>query len=544
MLRLPAHLPLVTLFALYLLFPPCASTQTPSDRFDLHGKVIDAATSEPVSRALVQVPGQETQFSRSDGSFVFTNLPRAQLAVIVRKPGFFNDQELGRWGPAMFPQIAVPTETEVIIKLTPEGIIFGQVKDESAEPMDGVTVRAQRWQIQDGRKQLQSAGETTTDDEGNFRIAELLPGTYCLAFLPANRGGRIFSTLKRRTQAEQGYGLQFYPGTSDAASAGALEIRAGAQQHIIHTFSHQRLFQVAGVMRPVNPESFPNIMLVNSSGEPIQRDIRFNPKTGEFQIPGVPPGTYLLSATAPLGRRAFDQVPGTDSTPSSVTLPIQVNADLSGLILNLGSAVAAVVQIRDETQRVPDPNNVHQLFVRLVPRDFPNSGLGITVPPAPGDHQSPKRFESVTPGIYTVEATPMAPGYVASLRCGSVDLLRDDLTIAPGSAPPHIEITLRSDSAQLSVTLTNEHNAAGLVIYSREYPRRSMLIPFYNGNASVPNLAPGTYQLLALNDTSQLEYRNPAVVEKYLIHAIPVTLQPGDNATVRVEVQEPAESRP
>jgi hypothetical protein len=544
MLRLPAQLPLATLFALYLVFPPCASAQTPSDRFDLHGKVINAATSEPVSGALVQLPGQETQFSRSDGSFVFTNLPRAQLAVMVRKPGFFNDQELGRWGPAMFPQIAVPAEADVIIKLTPEGIIFGQVKDENAEPMDGVTVRAERWQIQDGRKQLQSAGETTTDDEGNFRIAELLPGSYCLAFLPANRGGRIFRTLKRRTEAEQGYGLEFYPGTSDAASAGALEIRAGAQQHIIHTFSHQRLFQVAGVMRPANPESFPNITLVNSSGEPIQTDIRLNPKTGEFQISGVPPGTYLLSATASLGPKAFDQVPGKDSTPSSVTLPIQVNADLSGLILNLGSAVAAVVQIRDETERAPDPNTLHQLFVRLVPRDFPNSGLGIMVPPAPGDHQSPRRFESVTPGIYTVEATPMAAGYVASLRCGSVDLLRDDLTIAPGSPPAAIEITLRSDSAQLSVTLTNQHNAAGLVIYSREYPRRSMLVPVYNGNTSVPNLAPGSYQLLALNDTSQLEYRNPAVVEKYLIHAIPVTLQPGDNATVRVEVQEPPESRP
>jgi hypothetical protein len=74
--------------------------------------LINAVTSEPVSGALVQLPGQEMQFSRSDGSFVFTNLPRAQLAVIVRKPGFFNDQELGCWGTAMFPQIAVPTETD------------------------------------------------------------------------------------------------------------------------------------------------------------------------------------------------------------------------------------------------------------------------------------------------------------------------------------------------------------------------------------------------------------------------------------------------
>src|SRR5260370_15493811 len=158
MLRLPAHCPRVTLLSLYPSSPPCASTQTPSDRFDLHGKVIDAATSEPVSGALVQVPGQETQFSRSDGSFVFTNVPRARLAVIVSKPGFFNDQELGRWGPAMFPQIGVPTQTDVIIKLKPEGIIFGQEKHESAESMDGVTVQARHSQITAGRKRLHACG--------------------------------------------------------------------------------------------------------------------------------------------------------------------------------------------------------------------------------------------------------------------------------------------------------------------------------------------------------------------------------------------------
>jgi len=233
--RLPVYLTLVTLFALCLLFPPCAAAQTASDRFDLRGKVINGATGEPVGGALVQLPGQESQFSQSDGSFVFTNLPRGQLAVTSRKPGFFNDYQLGRWGPAVFAQIAVPTETDVITKLAPAGIIFGQVKNESGDPMDGVTVRAHRWQVQDGRRQLQSAGDATTDDKGNFRIAELLPGSYSLAFLPANRGGRVLTTLKRKTEAEQGYGLQFYPGTSDVASADALEIRTGAQLHINHS---------------------------------------------------------------------------------------------------------------------------------------------------------------------------------------------------------------------------------------------------------------------------------------------------------------------
>src|SRR5437868_6093681 len=65
-----------------------------------------------------------------------------------------------------------------------------------------------------------------------------------------------------------------------------------------------------------------------------------------------------------------------------------------------------------------------------------------------------------------------------------------------------------------------------LVIYSEEYPRRSLQTLIYNANASVPNLAPGNYQVFAFTATSELEYRNPAAIEKYLKHAIPVTLQP------------------
>ena len=541
--RLPACLPLVALFPLALLLPPCAATQSASDRFDLRGKVINSVTGEPVTGALVQLSANETQFSQSDGSFVFTDLPRGRLSVVARKPGFFSEQDLGRWGqPSIFPQIAVPAEGDVIVKLIPEGIIFGQVKNENGEPLDGVTVRAQRRQAADGRTDLQSAGETTTDDEGNFRIAELLPGNYYLAFLPANRGGRVFTTLQRKTHAEEGYGLQFYPGASDVSSAVALAIHAGAQLQTNHTYARERVFEVTGIVRPANPEKILVINLINSSGEPIPRDTRVNLKTGEFQIPAVPAGTYLLSATA-IGRQP-DQVPDTDFRPSIVTLPIHVNADLSGLVLNLGSGITVGAQLRDETRRDPGPNNVHQVFVSLVPRDFPNSVSGLAVPAPPGALGFPTRFENLAPGVYAVAATPMAPGYVAALRCGSLDLLRDDLTIASGSAPPPIEVTLRSDSAQITVTLTSAPSAASLVVYSQEYPRRSILAPIYNGNAAVPNLAPGAYQLLALKDASELEYRNPAVMEKYLVHAISVALQPGDNAAVRLEIQEPPESRP
>jgi hypothetical protein len=64
-----------------------------------------------------------------------------------------------------------------------------------------------------------------------------------------------------------------------------------------------------------------------------------------------------------------------------------------------------------------------------------------------------------------------------------------------------------------------------------------MLMPQTPGSASVfiPNLPPGTYQVLGVSDANDLEFRDLAAMEKYLSRATSVTLQPRDNFTVSVE---------
>ena len=123
-------------------------------------------------------------------------------------------------------------------------------------------------------------------------------------------------------------------------------------------------------------------------------------------------------------------------------------------------------------------------------------------------------------------------------------MLRDDLTIAPGGALPPIEVTLGNDGAQLSVKVMEKGQpvAAAVVIYSEEYPRRSALTQTNETGAfSLGNLAPGKYQLIAVKDALDLEFRNPAAMEKYMEHASAVTLQSGEETSVRVEIQEPKE---
>jgi hypothetical protein len=538
---IPAFIVSFTVLPWLLGVAAALAQQTETENFEVSGMVINAATGEPVSRALVQMQAGtgKAQFAGADGTFVFRNLARGRYNLTASKPGFFSEQQLGLWNAWRNSFQDVPSEKEVVLKLTPEGIIYGEVKNESGEPVEGVMVRAQRWQTENGRKSLQNGGEAATDDEGNFRLAELTPGSYHLSFVPANRGGWVtYDKLHRRKQTNQGYGPQFYPGVADVESATAIELRAGATVHITQALSRQPLFEVAGVVRGATPVGGFSLTLMNASGDMVQRIVGIDPKSGEFQIPGVPAGTYLLaaSAQAPNGNG-----PQELQVQLTATRLIQLKSDLAGLVLILGRGISVGVQVYGGIPPV-ETTNVPQVMVQLISKEFLHNSRGTMVPPQNGEPRPAARIEDIPPGTYTVEASPNQPAYIASLRCGSVDLLRDDLTIAPGGVLPPIEVTLGKDGAQLSVKVMEKGQpaAAAVVIYSEEYPRRSVLTQTNETGAfSQGNLAPGKYQVIAVKDALDLEFRSPGAMEKYLEHASAVTLQSGGAETsVRVEVQE------
>ena len=538
--KIPAFTISCTFVAWLLCLPLATGRQTETNSFELSGIVLNAATGEPVSGALVhvQAPQGKTQFSGTNGTFVFKNLPRGRYFLMASKPGFFSDQQLGHGNAWMNSMREVPSNEEVALKLTPEGIIYGEVKNENGEPIEAVTVRAQRWQIEDGRRRLQNTQNTVTDDEGNFRIAELPPGTYNLSFVPTNRGGLItYDKLSRKKQTDEGYGAQFYPGVADVESATAMEVPAGTQVHIMQAMKRQKLFEVAGVVRGANPDSGFNLTLMNTTGDFVQQTVRIDRKSGEFQILGVPAGTYMLSATA---QAPSESAPEENRPPRSATQMIHLNSDLTGVVLPLGRGNPLGVQVRDEVP--PDvTNNVHQVMLRLISMEFQQYSPAVMAPTIESGRVKAARIEDVPPGTYTVEATANFPGYIAALRCGNIDLLRDDLTVTPGAALPPIDATLRNDGARLSVTVAGigQTAAATVVVYSDEYPKRSLLMQANGtGMFSLDKLPPGSYRVIAVKDAQDLEFRNPAAMEKYLGHASSVILQPGDETNLRVEMQE------
>ena len=125
-------------------FPFASAQQTAPEPVEFRGRVVNRVTGEPVANALVQIyaPGQRVQFTASDGTFVFNDLPPGTYSPVARKPGFFNDQELSM---ALQPVPVQAGRSEpVVLKLTPEAVIYGEIKNENEQPLEGVVVRAQQ----------------------------------------------------------------------------------------------------------------------------------------------------------------------------------------------------------------------------------------------------------------------------------------------------------------------------------------------------------------------------------------------------------------
>lgn len=513
--------------------------QTDSATFELHGAVINAVTGQPVSGALVQLNGERPQFSGSEGTFAFSDVVRGQYMVTARKPGFFTRAEATRGNDWSDSLTTVPYEGDVTVKMFPEAIIYGEVKNEAGDPVEGITVGVQRWETTNGRRRLQPNGESSTDDEGNFRISELTPGTYYIVFENSRGGTLIFSTARarsaRRRPQDGGFGLQYYPGVADVASATPISVRAGAQFHISQILTPLRLFQIAGAVPMAYLDGSFNINVFNSSGANVDNLTRIDPKTGEFRIAGIPAGNYLLAAN--IWRPAADDNENR-SRPLTAWLQISVNSDISGLVLPFGNSVSIPIQIQDETSGV-NSSGPHRVYVEMSSKDFPQLSRGAQAPRIQNDDENAGRIENLAPSTYSVEAHSQFPGYVADLRCGSVDLLREDLTVAAGASLPDIEVTVRDDGAELDGTITqNGQPASGnVIIYSQAYPKRSILIPASQGSFSAVNLPPGSYQVVAVKDASDLEFTNPAALQQYLTHATSVTLGPRDKSAVQLEVQ-------
>ena len=214
----------------------------------VEGVVIRGGTNEPVARARVLVSSvdeanEPASLRRTDdtGRFVVPGLRAGRYRLAVDRDGYVRAVSI------IEVKAAAPTTTTVV--LMPTGVITGRVVDANSTPSVRAIVRAVA-----GSKTY----DTVTNDLGEYRLFDLPAGRYVVnaAPYPAPRiegatlirptppgpyapgEGMALLSLPQMLKAgeyidpmaltREVYVPVYYPGTTDAAAAAALDLAPGA----------------------------------------------------------------------------------------------------------------------------------------------------------------------------------------------------------------------------------------------------------------------------------------------------------------------------
>ena len=496
------------------------------------GSVVNSATGEPIPRALVQLMGplQRSDLTDSQGSFRFEGVPEGRAMLMTRKPGFFSSEDLSRGVGRPPAPIAITGDvSSLVLKLTPEGTVAGAITGDDGEPLEGVRLRLKRQVISGGRKQWEARSQATTNENGEFRAANLIPGTYYLV-AQAQRP----ATPRAAAEPNIGYAPSYYPGAPDLASASAIEVRGGQTSQVDFRLRSQPVYEVTGFVTGIAPEQRgANIEFLNRSGDPLTANLRFNPDDASFSA-RLPAGTYTARATS-FNRQG-------PAARSSAT--ITVAANLSGIRLPLLPGATIPVVVKTEFANQPgstgaqgpgislgsDSKPAQYAAVQLTGLDGAASGFS-TYDAA--DSNAPLTLRNVEPGRYSVQVLPHGPWYAQSAVHGQTDVLREDLVVTQGDASP-IEIVLRDDGGSVAGSATSDNVAVAAVLLVVPERRPTALQTQYASERgfTINTLAPGDYQLFAFDSVDGLEYTNREALEPYASKAARVTVNSKGNATV------------
>jgi hypothetical protein len=420
-----------------------------------------------------------------------------------------------------------PDTAPVVLKLTPQSAIYGRITDASGQPLEHVPLRLTERAVRDGRPRWEGRSFARSHEDGKFRIANLLPGTYYLEAGPARDESRL---VVHDEKPKTGYSSLYYPGVPDLPSASPIQLRAGQQVEADFSLPAVPVYNISGTVTGYPVGQGVGLQILDQSGQALSLPVRFAMDTGAFEAESVPAGSYLLRADAQVGNRRL-----------RAEIRLNVAANLNDVHLVLGPVPILPVTVRMESRSgsplsTPGWNQQRPpVSVRLSPMDslaFDRSSDFVEQSPG---HEI-MALQDVDPGKYITEVTAWGPWYVQSAQCGPVNLLTDDLTIAPGQTSP-MEIVLRDDGATLTGSFKasdQTESSATVLIVPQPFSNRGIkVIPFSPSNGFTRSgLAPGEYLVFAFDRADKIEYANPDALQPYASQATHVTLSPNQETRI------------
>ena len=496
---------------------------------------MNSATGEPVRKAQVKLISMgaarkdESAVTDAAGRFEFTALPPGNYALAASREGFDSATKRGGMQLQRLTLAAGEEKNDAVIRLTPYGVVTGRILDEDGDPIRQIQVRTMVYRYTAAGRRLVNRGSAFTNDLGEYRIYDLPPGHYYL---------KAGSTESMGGGTEESYGASYFPGTPDSAAASPIEVEAGRTLEGLNLTLHpMRIANIRGrVMNPGSGGVTVGLFKVTEDGGTSATNTSLEDKGGKFELKGVSPGPYTLTAASTVGGQRY-----------SANMQIQVGvADLEGIELHLQPPMEIAGQIRIEGQAGDKLSKVDIVL---------DSGRGAQS--MAGDTAKKDGsfvFQGLEPGVYQVSA--QAPGdlYLKAVHWSDRDVMQSGVDLTQGAADSRLVVVLSANGGQIDGVVQDDQSAPAAVAIvtlvpsggarSKSLFKWAMTSPA--GHFHIDGIAPGSYKLFAWEDADpdQLRY-DPDILKALDSQAQSVEIAEGSQKSVQLTlIKQTAEKQP
>jgi hypothetical protein len=482
-----------------------------------------------------------TATSDNLGQFVIRDVPPGRYRIRSEREGFFPPP--ADPGGANETTVDAGRASTVQVSMVRGATVSGRITDASGQPQSNVTVQAFSVQYQNGFPILQPAVAKSTNDEGEYRLFWLAGGEYLIAVVPGvmpGEGGAVASTAA--APGPDG-GLPaprtFYPGTSEVGQAIPVFVRGESPVSGIDILVRKvTTFRVRGEIHSFVPTPSPPVNVFpeltaffsirprdtntpDDFGTPTMSAMLHqtgNTYVGEFDITGVPAGSYNVRAWVP------EQNPDGGARLAFANVDVDVsNQDVTGLSLDIYptvrvngtvtvDGVVSATALRVWLQ-VDGPLAKAGVYQGLAARaSLVNTQTGaFMIPAVPTGHFRALMGSGMPPDLY-----------VADIRQGGMSVYDSGFDVGHESPPP-IQIMLISGARTVEGTVRDASGkpvagATAVLVPPRE--RRHNRALYYTaksdatGHFKIQGVPPGSYSLFSWQNMPDGAYFNDRFVSR------------------------------
>jgi hypothetical protein len=342
---------------------------------------------------------------------------------------------------------------------------------------------------------------------------------------------------------EQQFVPTYYPSAYDSEQATVVEIKAGQTvSNVDIQLRRGTVFRISG--RVTDPDSQGGPMRFGVSAYRADDLMRggegaSTKPDGTFEIRGVRPGSYVLTATT------YDQRPAAGQRKLGL-LRLDVSGDVEGVAIEIkgGFKVSGTVAIQTATtgEKV-DPKSSS---IMLAPAE-----QGMFFGPLPRVEIAADgtwSAENVVPGLYRLNAalrsTDGSSSYVAALTVGGEDYLGKELDMTQGPVGP-IRVVVSTNSGTINGTLDTSDVAsegAGFAVaipVEAKYRLVDQIRPSpvsQDGSLSIRGLRPGEYLVYAFDQYQPGALEDPEIFKQVEQKGVRVKVTAGQTSTAQLKL--------